>query len=99
MFFCLFVTFSALAYRSHGLIFKYFVDAVELMATGGSARAMKFSARGHVGGWGLDFGVKNSPSEMHGKIFRPPNLGNGAYVLEQKGPNFRTETPVGSDYS
>ena len=84
---CSFVTFFALACRSHGLIFKYFVDAVELMATGGSARAMKFSARGHVGGWRLDFGVKNS-SEMHGKIFRHPNLGNGAYVLEQKGPNF-----------
>ena len=60
---CLFVCdLFALAYRSHGLIFKYFVDAMELMVTGGSVRAMTFSARGHVGGWGLDLGVKNPPS-------------------------------------
>ena len=30
--------------------------------------------QGSRGGWGLDFGVKNSPSEMHWKIFRPPDL-------------------------
>ena len=77
-FFCLFVTFFALAYRSHGLIFKYFVAAVELMATGCSARAMTFLARGQVGSLELDFGVENFPSEMHGKIVRPQNLGNGA---------------------
>ena len=74
---CMFVTyFFALAYRPHGLIFKNFVEAVELMATEISARAITFSARGHVGGWGLDFWVKNSPSEMHWKIFRPANLGS-----------------------
>jgi hypothetical protein len=68
----------ALAYRPHGLICKNSLCAVELMATGSNARAMIFSARGHAGRWGLDFGVKISPSEMHGKIFKRPYLGNGA---------------------
>jgi hypothetical protein len=70
--------FFALACRPHGLIIKNFLGAVRLMATGSSARAMTFSARGHVERGRLDLGVKISPSEMHGKIFRRPYLGNGA---------------------
>jgi hypothetical protein len=68
LFVCFFVfcDIFALAYRPHGLICKNFLGAVLLMATGSSARAMTFSTRGHVGRWGLHFGVKISVSEMHG---------------------------------
>ena len=69
--------FVALAYRLHGLVFKN-VAQTKLIVTGSVVHAATFSARGHVGAGGLDFGAKISPSEMHGKILRPKYLGNGA---------------------
>jgi len=61
-----------------GLIFKYYVKTRELMATGNSQRAMKFSAGGVTWWPGARFWGQHFPSEMPGKNCKSPYLGNGA---------------------
>jgi len=53
------------------------------MATGSSQRAMTFSAGVHVVAYGLDFGGRIYPSEIHAEIVTP--ISRKRCVLEQKG--------------
>jgi len=86
MFICFFLSsFLVLACRPTELIFKYFVNTWELMASGSSQCALTFSAGGHVAAWGQDFMKCMAKIVTH-------------YILETvrpraKGCKIRTEHP------